>query len=112
MTILPIFAIIAAITLILLWIFSFKSADPEKRRAYVLPGLIQFFAAGIALFRGGVLPSWIPSEIVTLCCYFFALYLTFTSAISMAAVDKPHRKKWASLWILAAIAFWILAFFG
>jgi len=109
MTAYPIFGIFAAIALIFLLIHSIWNAAPEKRKAFVVPGLIQLFAASLALVRGNILPYFIPHEIVTILCYFFALYLTFTSAISIAAVGKPHRKKLASLWILTAIAFWVLA---
>ena len=109
MTAYSIFGIFAAIALIFLLIHSIWNTAPEKRKAFVVPGLIQLFAASLALVRGNILPYFIPHEIVTILCYFFALYLTFTSAISIAAVGKPNRKKLASLWILTAIAFWVLA---
>ena len=112
MTAYSIFSTLAAIALIFLLIHSIWNTTPEKRRAFVIPGLIQLFAASLALVRGRILPYFIPHEIVTILCYFFALYLTFTSAISIAAVGKPHRKKLASLWIITAVAFWILAIFA
>ena len=110
MTIYPFFACTAAVALIFLWIFSFKNASPEKRKAYLLPGLIQAFAACVALIRGNVLPGFIPQEIVTIFCYFFTLYLTFTTAISMGKIGK--KKFLVAVWALTAIAFWILAIFG
>ena len=112
MTILMIFAIFAAVALVFLLIFFIRNASPENRKAFALPGLIQLFAASIALVRGNVLPDYLPHEIVTILCYFFALYLTFTSAISIASSGKRHGKVLASIWILAAIAFWVLAVFA
>ena len=107
-----IFAIFATVALLFLLGYSILNANPEKRKAFLIPGLIQLFAAYIALCRGDVLPEFIPREIVTIFSYFFALYLTFTSAITASAVGKHHRKRLAGIWILTAVAFWILAIFA
>ena len=108
MILFPICAILACASLATLFVTSVLKASPEKRKLYVLPGAVQLFAISIALVRGGIFPGFLPGEIVTIFCYFFSLYITFSAAISLSA---PNRKI-SALWIISAVAFWILAILG
>lgn len=108
MTFLPVFAILVAATLVLLFVHGFAKASPERRKLYFVPGIFQLFAVSIALVRGGVFPEFLPAEIITIFSYFFSLYLTYSTAVSFATSDK----KKSAIWSLAAVSFWILAIWG
>lgn len=108
MTLFSILAVIVASSLALLFLASFAKVPKEKRKLYLFPGVFQLFAISVALVRGGILPKFLPAEIVTVFCYFFSLYLTYSTALSLAT----SRKKISALWGIAAVSFWILAIWG
>lgn len=108
MTFLSIFAALGTASLVLLFLRNLAKASPERRKLYFVPGIFQLFAVSIALVRGGVFPEFLPAEIITIFCYFFSLYLTYSTAISLATSGK----KVSAIWSLAAVSFWILAIWG
>lgn len=108
MILLPICAVLASASLAALFIRAVSKAVPEKRKLHIVPGAVQIFAVSIALARGGVLPQFLPGEIITIFSYFFSLYITFSAAISFSASSR----KTSALWTVSATAFWILAIFG
>lgn len=108
MTLFSILAVILAASLALLFFASFVKVPGEKRRLYLFPGIFQLFAISVAFVRGGILPKFLPTEIVTIFCYFFSLYLTYSTALSLAT----PKKKISALWGIAAVSFWILAIWG
>ncbi len=108
MPILPVFASLVAASLALLFSLNIAKASPERRKLYLVPGIVQLFAISIALARGGILSGFLPAEIITIFSYFFSLYLTYSAAVSLATSDK----KISALWSLSAISFWVLAIWG
>ncbi len=108
MTLFSILSVTAAISLVSLFFLTFSKVPKERRKLYLFPGIFQLFAISVALVRGEVLPRFLPAEIVTIFCYFFSLYLTYSTAISVAT----SRKRNSALWGIAAVAFWILAIWG
>lgn len=108
MIFLPVFAVLVAASLALLFFLNLAKASPEKRKFYFVPGFLQLFAISVALARGGVFPEYLPMEIVTIFSYFFSLYLTYSTAVSFAT----STRKISALWGVAAVSFWALAIWG
>ncbi len=108
MILFSILAVILAASLATLFFVNFAKVPKERRKLYLFPGIFQLFAISVALVRGNVLPEFLPAEIVTVFCYFFSLYLTYSTALSFSTSPK----RISTLWGIAAIAFWILAIWG
>lgn len=110
MKILPVTAIVSAAVLLFLLFDAIRNARPEMRKALVIPGLLQIFAAAVLLARGRILPGFLPPEIITLLCYFFSLYLTFTAAKELFSGNRRISKS--ILWSVSAATAWVLSLFG
>lgn len=110
MKILPVTAIVSAAVLLFLLFDAVRSARPEMRKAFVIPGSLQIFAAAIFLARGRILPEFLPPEILSPLCYFFSLYLTFTAAKELFSGNRRFSKR--ILWSVSAITAWTLSLLG
>lgn len=109
---LPILSTVAALAIAIELVLIWKEIKPEMRKALVLPSLFQIFAIYVVLVQGGCSPRWIPEGIQSGICYFFSIYLTFTSIVTFCAVGKKHRFRNAILWSIASLCFWILSICG
>ena len=108
MTFLPVFAIFVTASLVLLFSLNLAKVPPERRKLYFVPGLFLLFAVAVALARSGILPEFLPEEIIAIFSYFFSLYLTYSTAVSLAT----SKRKISALWGFAAVSFWVLAIWG
>lgn len=88
----------------------YRVVPKEIRRAFLVPIIMQLFALFILLSAGGVIPETIPFGITRVVCFFYALYLTFYSAVTLFSTCHRERTVMGSLAVVATICYWITAF--
>lgn len=74
--------------------------------------VIQLFAIAIILQTGGIMSLWFSLRITKDICFFFAAYLSLNTVANFFSQSKKEKYFATPLSLIAAICFWMTAFYA